>query len=71
VSCVTGRAPALTTGGGTSDARFIQAHCPVIEFGLINALAHHVDERVSIRDLEMLARIYELFIAGFFATTAQ
>jgi succinyl-diaminopimelate desuccinylase len=70
VRSVTGRTPALTTGGGTSDARFIQAHCPVIEFGLRNALAHHVDERVPISDLEMLTRIYELFTAGYFATTA-
>jgi succinyl-diaminopimelate desuccinylase len=70
VRSVAGREPALTTGGGTSDARFIHAYCPVIEFGLINALAHHIDERVSISDLEMLTQIYELFIAGYFATTA-
>lgn len=67
VSAVTGRSPALTTNGGTSDARFIQAHCPVIEFGLTNALAHHVDECVRIEDLHRLTTIYERFIAAYFA----
>ena len=68
VETVTGRTPALTTNGGTSDARFIQAHCPVIEFGLTNALAHHVDERVAVADLEALTQVYEAFIAGYFAS---
>jgi succinyl-diaminopimelate desuccinylase len=63
---VTGRKPALTTGGGTSDARFIQAHCPVIEFGLVNATIHQVDERVALADLEQLTAIYQAFIAAFF-----
>ena len=67
VRTVTGTTPALTTNGGTSDARFIQAHCPVVEFGLTNALAHHVDERVSIADLEALTAIYQHFLAGYFA----
>lgn len=67
VRTVTGRTAALTTNGGTSDARFIQAHCPVIEFGLSNALAHHVDERVSVDDLKALTKIYSHFIAAFFA----
>jgi len=62
----TGRTPALTTNGGTSDARFIQAYCPVVEFGLTNALAHHVDERVAIADLTALTAIYERFIARYF-----
>jgi succinyl-diaminopimelate desuccinylase len=64
---VTGRTPALTTSGGTSDARFIQAHCPVIEFGLVNETIHAVDERVSLADLETLTRIYQRFLAHFFA----
>ena len=67
VETVTGRTPALTTNGGTSDARFIQAQCPVIEFGLANALAHHVDERVAVADLETLTGVYEAFLAGYFA----
>jgi succinyl-diaminopimelate desuccinylase len=67
VRAVTGRTPALTTAGGTSDARFIQAHCPVIEFGLVNKTIHAVDECVAIADLEALTEIYERFLAQFFA----
>jgi succinyl-diaminopimelate desuccinylase len=63
---VTGRTPALTTGGGTSDARFIHFHCPVVEFGLVNATIHQVDERVPVADLDMLTKIYERFIAAYF-----
>src|SRR5262249_10442996 len=51
VFAVTGRPPALTTSGGTSDARFIQEMCPVVEAGLLNATAHQVDERVATQDL--------------------
>jgi succinyl-diaminopimelate desuccinylase len=67
VTEATGRTPALTTNGGTSDARFIQAYCPVVEFGLTNALAHHVDERVAVADLQALTGIYERFIERYFA----
>lgn len=67
VEAVTGRVPKLTTGGGTSDARFIKHHCPVVEFGLVNATIHQVDEHVSVADLEALTRIYEEFITRFFA----
>jgi succinyl-diaminopimelate desuccinylase len=63
---ITGCTPALTTTGGTSDARFIQAYCPVIEFGLVNATIHAIDERVSLADLETLTTIYERFLARFF-----
>jgi succinyl-diaminopimelate desuccinylase len=66
VTQVTGRTPELTTGGGTSDARFIKDHCPVIEFGLVNKTIHSVDERVPVADLETLTSIYERFIAGYF-----
>ncbi len=71
VHAVTSRTPALTTGGGTSDARFIQAYCPVIEFGLVNKTIHQVDEHVAVADLEQLTQIYQRFIAGYFvgATT--
>jgi succinyl-diaminopimelate desuccinylase len=68
VTAVTGASPKLTTNGGTSDARFIQAFCPVIEFGLTNALAHHIDERVATADLERLTEIYQRFIAGYFSS---
>ena len=70
VKSVTGRDPALTTGGGTSDARFIQAFCPVIEFGLVNATIHAVDERVPVADLEALTCVYERFLDGYFASAA-
>lgn len=67
VKSVTGRVPALTTGGGTSDARFIKDHCPVVEFGLVNATIHQVDERTSVADLEALTDIYGRFIGNYFA----
>jgi succinyl-diaminopimelate desuccinylase len=69
VAAITRRTPALTTGGGTSDARFIHFHCPVVEFGLVNETIHQIDERVPVADLETLTRIYERFIAGYFAIT--
>ena len=67
VKAVTGRTPALTTGGGTSDARFIKDHCPVVEFGLVNATIHQVDEHTSVTDLEALTEIYGRFITNYFA----
>jgi succinyl-diaminopimelate desuccinylase len=67
VQAVTGRVPKLTTGGGTSDARFIYAHCPVIEFGLVNETIHQVDECSSVKDLETLTKVYEQFIETYFA----
>lgn len=69
ISAVTGRTPQLTTGGGTSDARFIKDYCPVIEFGLVNQTIHQVDEHVPLSDLEQLTAIYERFIAGYFAAS--
>jgi len=55
---VTGRTPELSTTGGTSDARFLRALCPVVEFGLLNATMHKADEAVAIADLEQLTAIY-------------
>ena len=66
VSDVTGRSPALSTGGGTSDARFIRHACPVVELGLVNATIHAVDERVALDDLEALSRIYERAMELYF-----
>ena len=54
----TGREPELSTSGGTSDARFIRALCPVVEFGLVGATMHKVDEQVPTSDLEMLTCVY-------------
>jgi succinyl-diaminopimelate desuccinylase len=67
VEAITGKRPQLSTSGGTSDARFIKDYCPVVEFGLVGKTMHMVDERVAIADLETLTRIYERFIADFFA----
>lgn len=54
----TGIRPELSTSGGTSDARFLSALCPVVEFGLLNATMHKGDEAVAIADLVALADIY-------------
>ena len=53
------RTPELSTTGGTSDARFIKNMCPVVEFGLVGATMHKVDEHVAVADLEALTDIYE------------
>lgn len=58
VTDITGKEPALTTSGGTSDARFVQAYCPVVECGGINASAHKIDENQKVSDLEDLTKIY-------------
>jgi succinyl-diaminopimelate desuccinylase len=63
---VTGRSPELSTTGGTSDARFIQAYCPVVEFGLVGLTMHKVDERVELADLIGLTQIYRAFLDRFF-----
>ncbi len=59
---VTGRTPALDTGGGTSDARFIARHAPVAEFGLVGASMHRTDECVTVADLQLLTDIYEALL---------
>jgi succinyl-diaminopimelate desuccinylase len=66
---VTGQTAKLSTSGGTSDARFIKDHCPVVEFGPVNATIHQVDERVPVADLKTLTHIYERFITDYFAKT--
>ncbi|MER8763913.1 succinyl-diaminopimelate desuccinylase [Mesorhizobium sp. M0898] len=67
IKAVTGRKPALSTSGGTSDARFIKDYCPVVEFGLVGKTMHMVDERVAIADLETLTQIYLRFVEDWFA----
>jgi len=66
VEAVTGRKPALSTSGGTSDARFIKDYCPVVEFGLVGQTMHMVDERVALEDLETLTQIYQRFLEDWF-----
>ncbi|MCU0838399.1 MAG: succinyl-diaminopimelate desuccinylase [Rhodospirillales bacterium] len=58
VTAITGRTPQLTTGGGTSDARFIKDFCPVVEFGMAGDTAHKVDESIDVADVETLTAIY-------------
>ena len=48
----------MSTTGGTSDARFLHALCPVVEFGLTNATMHKLDEAVAVEDLHTLTAIY-------------
>lgn len=59
---ITGKTPALSTTGGTSDARFIKDFCPVIEFGTTGATSHKIDERVDVAVLGQLTEIYYRFI---------
>ncbi len=67
ITDVTGRTPKLSTSGGTSDARFIQKYCPVVECGLINKTIHQVDEYVNIEDLRVLVAIYQEILEGYFS----
>ena len=69
VSAATGRTPALSTTGGTSDARFIKDHCPVAEFGLLSRTMHRTDECVPVEALERLADIYLGVLERYFAET--
>jgi succinyl-diaminopimelate desuccinylase len=64
---ITGRRPALSTGGGTSDARFIKDYCPVLEFGLVGQTMHAVDECTPVADLKTLTAIYRRLIEKYFA----
>ncbi|WP_423069231.1 succinyl-diaminopimelate desuccinylase [Devosia sp. CN2-171] len=61
----TGIPPELSTGGGTSDARFIADYCPVVEFGLPGPTMHKVDENIRLSDLEELTTLYAQFIANY------
>ena len=63
----TGIYPEPSTSGGTSDARFIKDHCPVVEFGLVGKTMHQIDERVSIDQIYKLKAIYFNIIKNYFA----
>ena len=67
VTAQTGLAPVLSTTGGTSDARFVKDHCPVVEFGLVGQTMHQVDERVEIGQIERLKAIYTRVLHDYFA----
>ncbi len=68
VAEVTGRKPALSTTGGTSDARFIKDFCPVVEFGLVGLTMHQTDERLPVADLVALTKIYRRVLEKYFAS---
>lgn len=63
---VLGREPELSTTGGTSDARFIKAYCPVAEFGLAGSTMHKVDENVPVADIHTLSDVYLVILQEFF-----
>lgn len=67
VKAETGRKPELSTSGGTSDARFIKDHCPVVEFGLVGKTMHQVDERVAVDQIVQLKAIYTRILTDYFA----
>lgn len=68
---VTGINAELSTSGGTSDARFIRAYAPVVEFGLPNQTMHKADENIGVSDIRRLADIYETILRGYFAGRAS
>ena len=67
VQAETGIKPILSTAGGTSDARFIKDHCPVVEFGLVGKTMHQVDERVELAQVHQLKGIYSRILRDYFA----
>ncbi len=67
VHAETGVTPVLSTSGGTSDARFVKNHCPVVEFGLVGKTMHQVDERVSVDQIHRLKAIYTRILRDYFA----
>ena len=64
---ITGMNSALTTTGGTSDARFFKDYCEVAEFGLIGETAHQIDENVNTHDINNLKDVYLLILKKYFA----
>ncbi|MFM2366757.1 MAG: hypothetical protein RIR95_1365 [Pseudomonadota bacterium] len=67
VHAETGVTPEYSTSGGTSDARFVKDHCPVVEFGLVGKTMHQVDERVEVVQIQQLKSIYTRILTDYFA----
>ncbi len=67
VQAETGVTPDYSTSGGTSDARFVKNHCPVVEFGLVGKTMHQVDERVEVAQIHQLKSIYGRILRDYFA----
>jgi len=66
VEAAAGRRPEASTTGGTSDARFIRAMCPVLELGLVGQTMHQIDERAPVAEIEALAEVYRAVIRTYF-----
>lgn len=67
IEAETGKRPALSTTGGTSDARFIKNYCPVVEYGVVGQTMHQIDECVALADLATLERITHRLLGAYFA----
>ncbi len=67
VKAETGVTPEMSTTGGTSDARFVKDHCPVVEFGLVGKTMHAVDERVEVAQIHQLKAVYSRILRDYFA----
>ena len=60
IEATTGRVPEVSTGGGTSDGRFIApSGAQVVEVGHVNETIHQINERVKLADIPQLTKIYE------------
>jgi succinyl-diaminopimelate desuccinylase len=70
VEATLGVRPELSTSGGTSDARFIRALCPVVEFGLVGTTMHKVDEHAPVDEIHALSRVYRAVIELYFGAFA-
>ena len=55
----------LSTGGGTSDARFMRDYCPVVEFGLVGDTMHQINENTKVNDIVLLKDIYKNFLKKY------
>ena len=71
VEAETGLKPELSTSGGTSDARFVKDHCPVLEFGLVGQTMHQVDERIETAQISQLKAIYTRCLRDSFASKSS
>ena len=67
IQAETGLSPDLSTTGGSSDARFMKRHCPVVEFGLVGKTMHEVNERVEVAQIARLAAVYRRILERYFA----
>lgn len=67
VAAETGVTPEMSTTGGTSDARFVKDHCPVVEFGLVGKTMHQVDECVEVAQIEQLKAVYTRILTDYFS----